>query len=243
MANKWVIADVHGCFKTLKALMEDKICPSSGDTLYFLGDYIDRGPYSKEVIDYIRVLQRSNMNVVALMGNHEESMIQSILEAKSQPKKWLGLFKKPYNTRNAWFNFGGEATMQSFGETDPALIPDEYFEWLNSLHNYAIEDRYLLSHAGFNFTVDNIFEDTDAMRWIRDFTVDLKKTNGKKVIHGHVPVHLDLIKESVSESKFNFIDLDNGCVFKTRPGMGNLIGFEINSSHLVIQPNIDPIAQ
>lgn len=239
MSSKWVIADVHGCFKTLKALMEDKICPSPTDTLYFLGDYIDRGPQSKEVIDYIRELQRSNMHIVALMGNHEESMIQSILEAKSQQKKWLGIFKKALFTRNAWYNFGGETTMASFGLTDPALIPDEYFEWLNGLHNYAIEEKYLLSHAGFNFTIDNIFDDTDAMRWIRDFTVDIKKTNGKKVIHGHVPVQLDLIKESISNSKFNFIDLDNGCVYKNRIGMGNLIGFELNSSELVIQQNVE----
>jgi serine/threonine protein phosphatase 1 len=239
MQKKWVIADVHGCFKTLKTLMEDKICPSAGDTLYFLGDYIDRGPQSKEVIDYIRGLQRSDLFVVALMGNHEESMIQSILEARSQKKKWLGLFKKAHYTRNAWYNYGGEHTMKSFGVDDPALIPDEYFEWLNSLHNYAIEENYLLAHAGFNFDIDNIFEDTDSMRWIRDFTVDLKKSGGKKVIHGHVPVQLELIEESVKNPNFNFIDLDNGCVFRNRNGMGNLIGFELNTSTLVVQKNID----
>ncbi len=239
MPKKWVIADIHGCFQTLKALMENKICPDPTDTLYFLGDYIDRGPNSKEVIDYMMVLQSSNMHIVPLMGNHEESMIQSILEAKSQPKKWLGLFKKPYHTRTAWYNFGGEQTMKSFGVDDPALIPGEYFEWLNRLHNYAIEDKYLLSHAGFNFEMDNIFEDTDSMRWIRDFNVDMTKTKGKKVIHGHVPVKLELIEESVSNPKFNFIDLDNGCVFKNRPGMGNLIAFELNSSELIIQPNIE----
>jgi serine/threonine protein phosphatase 1 len=239
MQKKWVIADVHGCFKTLKTLMEDKLCPATGDTLYFLGDYIDRGPQSKEVIDYIRNLQRSDMHVVALMGNHEESMIQSILEARSQKKKWLGLFKKGHYTRNAWYNYGGEFTMKSFGVDDPALIPQEYFEWLNSLHNYAIEENYLLAHAGFNFEIDNIFEDTDSMRWIRDFNVDLKKSGGKKVIHGHVPVQLELIEESIKNPHFNFIDLDNGCVFKNRIGMGNLIGFELNTSTLVVQKNID----
>ena len=219
--------------------MEEKLQPVAGDTLYFLGDYIDRGPQSKEVIDYIRALQVSDIYVVALMGNHEESMIQSILEARSQKKKWLGLFKKGLYTRNAWYNFGGEETMKSFGVDDPTLIPDEYFEWLNGLHNYAIEEKYLLSHAGFNFNTENIFDDTDSMRWIRDFTVDLQKTGGKKVIHGHVPVHLEVIRESISNPRFNFIDLDNGCVFRNRPGMGNLIGFELNTAELIIQKNID----
>lgn len=239
MPNKWAIGDVHGCFKTFKALIEERLHPKSGDTFYFLGDYIDRGSNSKEVIDYIRLLQISDVNVIALMGNHEESMIQSILEARSQKKKWLGIFKSQNYSRNAWFDFGGEYTMMSFGVNDPAMIPDEYFEWLNGLHNYAIEDQYLLSHAGFNFDIDNIFDDTDSMRWIREFTVDLTKTNGKKVIHGHVPVILELIKESVSNTTFDFIDLDNGCVFKDRPGMGNLIALELNTSELVIQPNIE----
>lgn len=239
MSKKWVIADIHGCFNTLKALMEDHIMPENGDTLYFLGDYIDRGAQSKEVIDYIRQLQSSAIHVIALMGNHEESMIQSILEAKTKKRKWLGLFKKANFTQNAWYNFGGEETMKSFGVTDPALIPHEYFEWLNGLHNYAIEDHYLLSHAGFNFDIENIFEDTDSMRWIRDFNVDLKKTYGKKVIHGHVPVQLELIQESLVNPTFNFIDLDNGCVFKNRIGMGNLIGLELNSLTLKIQKNID----
>ena len=77
------------------------------------------------------------------------------------------------------------------------------------------------------------------MRWIRDFTVDLKKTNGKKVIHGHVPVQLDLIRESISNKNYSFIDLDNGCVFKNRKGMGNLIALELTTKELIIQPNID----
>src|SRR5687767_16013829 len=131
MSNKWVIADVHGCFATLQALVEKRLQPSPGDTLYFLGDYIDRGPSSKEVIDYIRQLQGTRLHIVALMGNHEESMIQSILEARTQKKKWLGIFNTTYHTRNAWYNFGGEETMRSFGVTDPISIPEEYFEWLN----------------------------------------------------------------------------------------------------------------
>lgn len=239
MPKKWVIADIHGCFQTMKTLIENRIMPVSGDTLYFLGDYIDRGPDSKAVIDYIRMLQSSAYHVVPLMGNHEESMVQSILEARNRPKNRITLFKKPFHTRQAWYNFGGEQTMKSFGTEDPALIPDEYFEWLSHLPNYIIEDAYLLSHAGFNFEADNIFDDTDSMRWIRDFNVDLLKTNGKKVIHGHVPVQLELIEDSIQSDKFNFIDLDNGCVYKGRPGMGNLIAFELQSSQLIVQPNIE----
>ena len=51
MREHWVIPDIHGCANTLKALIEDMIKPSKHDWLYFLGDYIDRGPSSKEVIN------------------------------------------------------------------------------------------------------------------------------------------------------------------------------------------------
>ena len=56
MRKRWVIPDVHGCVNTLKALIEEQIKPARYDELYFLGDYIDRGPDSRAVIDFIRNL-------------------------------------------------------------------------------------------------------------------------------------------------------------------------------------------
>ena len=58
MKKRWVIPDLHGCVNTLRTLIEEQIRPSRSDLLYFLGDYIDRGPDSKGLIDYIRNLQK-----------------------------------------------------------------------------------------------------------------------------------------------------------------------------------------
>jgi serine/threonine protein phosphatase 1 len=58
MKKRWVIPDIHGCVNTLKALIEEQIKPARYDELYFLGDYINCGPESRAVIDYIRFLQK-----------------------------------------------------------------------------------------------------------------------------------------------------------------------------------------
>jgi serine/threonine protein phosphatase 1 len=72
MSKRWVIPDIHGYLDTLKALIEERIKPARTDELYFLGDYIDRGPDSRGVINYIRSLRQDGYAVTALKGNHED---------------------------------------------------------------------------------------------------------------------------------------------------------------------------
>jgi serine/threonine protein phosphatase 1 len=64
-ASQYVISDIHGCYFTLTKLL-NKIGPSEEDEIYFLGDYIDRGPASKEVIDYLIDLKESGYNLHAI---------------------------------------------------------------------------------------------------------------------------------------------------------------------------------
>ena len=82
MHKQWVIPDIHGYLKTLRALIENQIRPSKHDWLYFLGDYIDRGPDSKGVIDYIRKLQDDQYNVRLLRGNHEDYCLHAFYYRK-----------------------------------------------------------------------------------------------------------------------------------------------------------------
>ena len=93
-------------------------------------------------------------------------------------------------------------------------------------------------HAGFNFTVDNPFEDKRSMMWVRDFKVDKTKTGGKTVIHGHVPVEMSLI-ELFRNNNYDFLSLDNGVYYKRKDGFGNLMAFNLDTKEIVIQPNID----
>ncbi len=77
--SAYIIPDIHGCIKTLRSLVECRLCVTASDSLYFLGDYIDRGPGSAGVIDYIIDLQESGINVGCIKGNHEHMLLNSIL--------------------------------------------------------------------------------------------------------------------------------------------------------------------
>ena len=84
MNKQWVIADVHGCYKTFVNLLEYKVQLSQDDQLFLLGDYIDRGVGSKEIIDYIADLQESGYKVYTLRGNHEDVLFTLLLGTSIQ---------------------------------------------------------------------------------------------------------------------------------------------------------------
>jgi len=233
----WVIPDIHGCLETLRYVVEAMIKLRKDDQLFILGDFIDRGPDSKGVIDYIMNLEKRHYNITSLKGNHEDYMVKAYLEEKEPGflPKLLGRSK----TKKEWFKFGGDATMKSFGVKDLKAIPEGYIKWLNDLPYYAKWGKYLIVHAGFNFRNDDIFEDKYSMMWIRDFDIDPDKLRGKKIIHGHVPVDLEFIDSCINTSAYNFIALDNGVYMSNRPGYGNLTALELNTLELKIQPNMD----
>jgi len=237
MREHWVIPDIHGCVNTLKALVEDMIKPSKHDWLYFLGDYIDRGPDSKGVIDYLMYLQKEDYNIRTLMGNHEDYLVKAY-EEEFNLKKVLG-FKQKNRKKKEWLFHGGKQTMESFNTHDLKQIPSEYIEWMRHLEYYIELDEFILVHAGLNFKSENPFTDTNSMLWIREFEVAPKKINNKTVVHGHVPVSLEFIDINVKNPSYKFIDLDNGCYMTKREGFGNLLALELNTRELKVQYNLD----
>ncbi|NLI87022.1 MAG: serine/threonine protein phosphatase [Bacteroidales bacterium] len=74
----YIISDIHGCIQTLRMLIEGKLKVSLQDRLFFLGDYIDRGPDSSAVVEYIIGLMRSGYTISCLIGNHEQMMLDSV---------------------------------------------------------------------------------------------------------------------------------------------------------------------
>lgn len=237
MREHWVIPDIHGCAKTLRALIEDMIQPSKHDWLYFLGDYIDRGPASKEVIDYLMYLQKEDYNMRLLLGNHEDYLLKAHQE-ELQLKSVLG-FKQKNKKKKEWLFHGGKQTMESFKITNLKDIPEEYLEWMRNLEYYVELDDFYLVHAGFNFNAPNPFVDKDSMLWIREFDIKPEKIKNKKIIHGHVPVSLEFIDISVKNAGYKFIDLDNGCYMTEREGFGNLLALELNTLEYKVQYNLD----
>ncbi len=231
MKNRWVIPDVHGHLITLKSMVEDRIALSKADSLYFLGDYIDRGPDSRGVIDYIINLQDSGYDVNYIRGNHEDYCIRAW---EDDQKRFL--FRSPIE--KDWRKNGGNRTMESFGAKRPRDISKFYIDWMKNAKYFIELEDYILVHAGLNFKIDNPFEDTRSMMWIRDFRVDKNKVGGKKIIHGHVPVEMTLI-DLFRSNNYDFISLDNGIYYTNMEGFGNLLAFNLDTKEIIIQPNID----
>lgn len=237
MGKQWVISDIHGCFKTLRSLIENKVQPTPQDKMIFLGDYIDRGDDSKKVIDYLISLNESIPQMVFLRGNHEEFAIISYDKEFNRKKSWF------YTERNKhfeeWSKHGGTDTMKSFNIKSIAQIPSVYIDWMKKTIHFFETDHYLIVHAGMNFKIPEPREDKYAMLWLRDFKVDPQKIAHKKLVHGHVPVSLDFIHLTIETDQFPFIDLDNGVYHKSKAGMGNLLAFDLTTKQLMVQSNIE----
>lgn len=237
MSKQWVIPDVHGYVKTLKSLVGDIIRPLRSDALYFLGDYVDRGPDSKGVIDFLRELERDKYNITALKGNHEDFMVELYdAQLKSKSAWWHNFGNKKHKS---YLEIGGKPTLESFGVSHIKDVPSDYIEWMRNLQHYVVLDKFVLVHAGLNFKNDDPYEDKRSMLWLRDYPIIPEKIGGRKIIHGHVPVNMELITLSVKNRIYKFIDLDNGPYITGKEGFGNLVALELGSMEMVIQYNMD----
>lgn len=239
--RNFAISDIHGCLKTLRALVEQQLQFTQQDHLYLLGDYVDRGPDSKGVLDYIMDLQAGGYQVHCLKGNHEEMMVQAVRDSSEIPM-WL------YN--------GGQEALASFGVDEPGQIPARYLRFIDKLPCYFEVDEYILVHAGLNFVGDekkedksgflwkmhNPLQDTHAMLWIRWWydDIDWNWMKDRVVIHGHTPIDSDEIwdmYEFLDEDQI--LDIDNGCFAKYKEGLGKLCAFDLTNRELFFQENID----
>jgi len=237
MGRTWVIPDSHGCLFTFRTLVEHQIGLKRSDRLILLGDYIDRGPDSMRLIDYIIQLSHEGYDVTAIRGNHEDFLVKA-WESANNSRGLLNMVSRN-KMRKDWMDNGGATTIRSFGVDDMRLFPKSYIEWIKSLPLYIELDKFLIVHAGFNFEAPDIFADEQAMMWIRDYKIDPERINYRRIIHGHVPVPLDFIHASLESETYHFIALDNGVYMTNRPGFGNLMALELSSLRLLAQPNLD----
>ena len=166
----FVIGDIHGCGKALRTLIED-IMPLANDTMVFLGDYIDRGPNSRDVIDQLIELKRQ-CRAVFLRGNHEV-MLQAVLNGGANPALWI---------RN-----GGRATMASYGGTIER-IPEPHREFLDGLRPHYETSQCIFVHANYDPTRPMHLQDEQDLYW-RHLCVDIPipHHSGKTVFVGHTP--------------------------------------------------------
>lgn len=236
--KRWVIPDLHGCAKTLKALVEKQIVPSKDDEIYLLGDYIDRGPDPKGVIDFLMEMSDAGYTIKPLRGNHEEYILLALDNEKNLKRKFF-IFRQRNRLFDEWMRSGGRSTLDSFGVRHVAQIPEKYVEWIRHLEYFYELDDYVLVHAGINFMRKDPFDDKHALLWSRSFSPEPEKIGNRTVIHGHVPVSIDFLKTILDDPAKKYIPLDTGCYYPNREGMGVLVALELGSLELKLQPNVE----
>ena len=208
----YAIGDVHGCVLSLIALIED-IDPTPDDHVVFIGDYVDRGPDSKGVIDYLIDL-RERCRCTFLRGNHEAMMLNYI----------------DYNELELWHINGGDATLASYTEMGRLHIPDEHVEFIRETVSYHDEPNYFFVHAGLkpHMTImENLASHSDEVfLWERSHLSAQDFDWEKPVVCGHTPQ-----KEPISRPKL--ICIDTGCVYVSYPGYGTLTAVKLPEREMI----------
>lgn len=181
MAGRTIaIGDIHGCGAALSTLIE-AIAPSPEDTLITLGDYIDRGPDSRGVLDLLIALA-GRCRLVPLLGNHEEMLVAAVRD-------------HPAFTR--WLFNGGLELLASYGvaggwEYRPGwlttVLPKPHWDFLAACQPFHENDTHLFVHAGYVPDLPMDQQPDEVLRWQY---VDRRKArphcSGKTAIVGHEP--------------------------------------------------------
>ena len=216
------IGDIHGCLIPLKKLIE-KIEPEAEDQLLFLGDMIDRGDHSKEVIDYLIELS-SIYSCHFLMGNHE-LMYLDYLENRNTER---------------WLCNGGRATLKSYNSKHGRDLPEEHLLFFRNCH-YVIEtENYLFTHGGLDPELsirDNLrYYKPEEFCWQRlhmhAFFLESKSYKWEKtVVCAHTPVSTPIMHEQL-------VAIDTGCVYSKEPLLGRLTAVILPEREIVQVDNV-----
>ena len=194
MKKIYAVGDIHGRFDMLSELMDKVNIDFVTDALVFLGDYIDRGPDSFKVVDYLVNLKKRHPDIVFLKGNHEE-MLDRYLSGKD---------------RLTFLYNGGQQTLDSYMrrplKPDTPLIPTDHLNFFQSLQLYHETEGYIFVHAGLKKKVPLRKQQPDDLLWIRKKFIDTNYDFGKPVIFGHTPLPEPLLQR-------NKIGIDTGAVY------------------------------
>jgi serine/threonine protein phosphatase 1 len=197
MQKIFVVGDIHGCFDKLCALMDKIPINFTQDQLIFIGDYIDRGSSSLEVVDYLIDLKKRWPATIFLKGNHED-MLEKYLDGSD---------------RFTYLLNGGQRTLDAYlnrpNNPGEYPVPPAHLEFFKSLHRYYQTDDYIFVHAGLRKKVPLESQKTIDLFWIRDEFIYSEFDFGKRVIFGHTPFKEPLVHT-------NKIGIDTGAVYGNR---------------------------
>ncbi len=226
--TQYAISDIHGCSRTFMAML-DQLAFTKADELYLLGDYVNRGPDSKGVIDIIWRLQEEGYQVDCLMGNHESMTFRNF----------------DTETRTGLPQPSGPLLVESFGVQQLSQIPEPYIYWMRTLPYYREIPGYILVHAGLNFGFGDPFFSKESLIWIRDWHNQIRHDwlGDRVIIHGHTPAmrfHIEWMCGHLDRQQV--LDIDCGCVITSTAGdgFGQLCAFDLSNRRLFFQKNVEP---
>ena len=196
------IGDIHGCVQTFDVLME-QLAPSEDDHLVFVGDYIDRGPDSRGVIERMLELNES-YRCTFLRGNHE-ALMMDYLDGKDY---------------SLWRANGGTSTLQSYGGRGQQIdIPDEHVAFIRSTEIYYETDDFFFVHAGLKPQLsiqENLSRfGEDVFLWERGHLHAAELAWEKTVVCGHTPQPQPINRDRL-------VVIDTGCVYYQHAQFGRL---------------------
>lgn len=210
------IGDIHGCARTLGALI-GKLAPTSEDHLVFLGDYVDRGPNARGVVNRLLALAEQ-VPCTFLRGNHEAMMLDALAG------------KDPY----FWALNGGAQTQDSYRIPSGTVeIPPEHIDFLRATELWFDTPDFFFVHAGLlpDRTVARSVEegDEDIFLWERGFLHAETLAWEKTVVCGHTP-------HRFPRNEKQLVLIDTGCAFHERPGLGRLTAVRLPERAFVSIP-------
>jgi serine/threonine protein phosphatase 1 len=211
------IGDVHGHFDGLMKLME-AIAPGQDDQVYFVGDLIDRGPKSAQVIQFVQ-----NHNYPCVLGNHEQLLLEAFPEGRSFTP---GL--------GAWLHSGGQNTVNSFSDAAGLL---KHLDWFQTLPTYLDLGDVWLVHAGLHPHLPLAEQTSQEYCWIREEFHSIPKPYfpDKLIITGHtITFTLPGIRPGMLAQGQGWLDIDTGAY---HPKSGWLTGFDF-TNQMVHQVNV-----
>jgi serine/threonine protein phosphatase 1 len=223
--NYIAIGDIHGCLNPLQRLIQT-LNPKPSDTLVFLGDYIDRGPNAKGVIDYLIELKKS-FSCVFLLGNHEVLMLDYL----------AGLL-----TISDWERNGGIATLNSYTDGGALHIPESHLDFLKACLPYFDTPDYFFVHGGvkpFRTIEENLRKMTKLeLVWERshldDAVLNAKDYKWEKtVVCGHTPIPRPILLDKI-------IAIDTGCVYNQQSRLGRLTAISLPENSITQIDNREP---
>ncbi len=204
----YAVGDIHGRMDLLEKMLVQIVTHAGQEkrlnSLVFLGDYVDRGPQSKNVVSCLLRLKLPGWDIVCLRGNHDQAVLDFIENASFY---------------RAWREFGGAETLLSYGVTPPRFdneeafaqahddfqrkCPESHLEFLRGLPFFHIVGDYMFVHAGVRPGIALDRQAPEDMMWIRDEFLFSDLRLDKVIVHGHSPSERPVLRT-------NHIGVDTG---------------------------------